>query len=381
MSAQEGSKVFVGDLPSDIREDELRYVFSTYGPVSEVSIMPPSTVHPGTTCAFVVYSMCEGAKTAIRALHRVYRFRSDQPAPVSVSMTRSADEPSSKLEAPTGSQPTNAVVGKPSEQTQEVVARSTPWKTARVSCPASCYKKPTPPQVPVEVKLFVGNLPSDVQEEEIRYVFGAYGAVGGVHLMPANKSKSGQACAFVLCQSKEGAQTATRALHGVYRFRADQPWGPISVTSARPVEEIATPCRGGGSGPKRRKWETTEPTMELDQSQQPWYQKNFSPAPASLLPEGVTIEPRGSFRIFVGDLPGDVLNETVHAVFSTYGDVKKAEVIKKSTSHSGQACAFVEYYELIAAQTAILMLHLKYEMKQGCGKISVRFASNRQRYH
>merc|ERR1719421_1300083 len=61
-------------------------------------------------------------------------------------------------------------------------------------------------------KLFLGGLPNDVQEQDIRTVFSQVGTVKEVHIM-SGRSQSGQACAFVVFPDSYSAQLAIRTLN------------------------------------------------------------------------------------------------------------------------------------------------------------------------
>jgi len=89
------------------------------------------------------------------------------------------------------------------------------------------------PAAPPSNKLFVGNLPNEIQEDALRYVFGTYGTVNNIHVM-AGKSKSGQSCAFVEMGSVEEAGTAIATLDQKYEIKPGD--GCILVKHATPKE-------------------------------------------------------------------------------------------------------------------------------------------------
>jgi len=62
-------------------------------------------------------------------------------------------------------------------------------------------------------------------------------------------------------------------------------------------------------------------------------------------------------------------------VFSHYGTVTNTHIMQ-GKSKSGQACAFVEYSTPLEAETAVLTLHEKYEIRPGDGVIIVKHANN-----
>merc|ERR1712129_683682 len=69
-----------------------------------------------------------------------------------------------------------------------------------------------------ETKLFVGNLPCDITEDALQYVFGTYGKVTHVHIM-TGKSRTGNACAFVEFGSAPDAETAILTLNDKYEIK------------------------------------------------------------------------------------------------------------------------------------------------------------------
>jgi len=97
---------------------------------------------------------------------------------------------------------------------------------------------------PSPCKLFVGNLPADVQAEELRAFFQEYGAIADVHLMSAARSRLGNACAFVVFVSGEQAQKAIQACHHKLKLRPDME--PLTVSVAR--QGRAAPLASGPSG-------------------------------------------------------------------------------------------------------------------------------------
>mmetsp|Transcript_47016 Transcript_47016/g.151049 ORF Transcript_47016/g.151049 Transcript_47016/m.151049 type:complete len:216 (+) Transcript_47016:132-779(+) len=85
--AEDPRKLFVGQLPNDITEDEVRTVFTTYGPVSDVHIMDGKP--PGTQkCGFVTYEAEQSAKTAVDLLNDTYKFRQHSEKAIRVSVAK-----------------------------------------------------------------------------------------------------------------------------------------------------------------------------------------------------------------------------------------------------------------------------------------------------
>merc|ERR1740117_875554 len=87
-------------------------------------------------------------------------------------------------------------------------------------------------------RLFIGNLPQDIDEGALSYVFGNYGKVDKVHIM-TGRSASGQACAFIEFGTAPEAETAIFTLHEKYEIRPGD--GAIIV-------KYANGGAGGGKG-------------------------------------------------------------------------------------------------------------------------------------
>jgi len=236
-------------------------------------------------------------------------------------------------------------------------------------------------------KLFVGSLPSDLTNEELNLVFGTYGTCTDVHMM-GGKSTSGQGCAFIVYESADAANNAIAALNGVYSFREDGS-PPITVSWARQgggggppggpgrgmstLNAVAPPSSlmgfGGGMGGAPI-GASTGGYVPLLNAAAGHVQGSVNPPPPPAQPQGMQ-----RTKLFVGNLPTDIQNEAIRMVFSHYGSVTNIHIMQ-GKSKSGQACAFVEYSTPVEAETAILTLNEKYEIRPGEGAIMVKYANS-----
>jgi len=248
-------------------------------------------------------------------------------------------------------------------------------------------------------KVFVGNLPPDLTEEELRMVFNTYGNTTDCHIM-AGKASSGQSCAFVVYDSADGASTAIATLNNVYSFRDDGS-PPIHVSWAKQSGGggggggggcgsrggsfghqtysggCAGGCAGGGAGGGAGgcgvgyggHHAVAPPSGGYGGkgSYGGSYAAAASPPPVQQFGGQRT-------KLFVGNLPADIQQEALRMVFSHYGTVTNVHIMA-GKSKSGQSCAFVEYASTVEAETAILTLHEKYEIRPGEGNIIVKYAS------
>eukprot|EP00434_Breviolum_minutum_P005529 symbB.v1.2.004876.t1/scaffold264.1/size247971/17 len=83
-------------------------------------------------------------------------------------------------------------------------------------------------------KLYVANLPEDIQESALEYVFGTYGTVEKVHVM-RGKAKNGCISGFVEFEKPDEATTAIMSLDNKYEIRAG--YGPLQVRLANATKK------------------------------------------------------------------------------------------------------------------------------------------------
>lgn len=93
------------------------------------------------------------------------------------------------------------------------------------------------------MKIYVGNLPYEVTEEELRQEFGTFGAVTSVNIVKDRYSGRSRGFGFVEMASVSEGQAAIAGLNG--KALKDQ---TLNVNAARPPSE----SRGGGSYGNRR---------------------------------------------------------------------------------------------------------------------------------
>ena len=91
-------------------------------------------------------------------------------------------------------------------------------------------------------KLYVGNLPFDTDEEQVRELFSTYGDVRQVDMINDRETGRFRGFCFVAMDNSE-ADTAINALNG-YSFGGR----PLKVNEAKPREERPSGSGGGGRG-------------------------------------------------------------------------------------------------------------------------------------
>ena len=93
-----------------------------------------------------------------------------------------------------------------------------------------------------KTEVLVAGVPETIGDDAVRQVMGTYGAVSTV--------RRDGGTTRVTMATREGAETATAALSGVYKFEEAQPT-PVVVTWCEPEPEPARGVRGGGGWRQR----------------------------------------------------------------------------------------------------------------------------------
>jgi RNA recognition motif-containing protein len=91
------------------------------------------------------------------------------------------------------------------------------------------------------MKMYVGNLPFDTNDQDLRTLFGEYGQVTDVHLPSDRETGRPRGFAFVTMDSKEAMEQAIKALDG-----QDFQGRNLRINEAQPRESFG----GGGGGPR-----------------------------------------------------------------------------------------------------------------------------------
>lgn len=89
-------------------------------------------------------------------------------------------------------------------------------------------------------KLYVGNLPYEVTEEELKSHFGEFGAVESVKIITDRETQRSKGFGFIEMDSEDGAQKAIEGLNGKELFGR-----PLKIDLAKPMEKRDN--RGGGN--------------------------------------------------------------------------------------------------------------------------------------
>ncbi|ELR21658.1 RNA recognition motif domain containing protein [Acanthamoeba castellanii str. Neff] len=150
-------------------------------------------------------------------------------------------------------------------------------------------------------KLFVGQVPKNVQEATIRSFFSPYGEIVHMNILRDRFTQISKGCGFVSYSTKEAADKAISALHSVVTIPPHT--APLQVRYA---------------------------DEELQQM--------------------------AEHKLFIGKLPTTVTEELLRQIFAPYGNIEKLNILKGPADVN---CGFVKYDNREEAEKAIRALNGK----------------------
>ncbi|CAK0797540.1 unnamed protein product [Prorocentrum cordatum] len=279
-------------------------------------------------------------------------------------------------------------------------------------------------------KLFIGNLPADVTQDELKTTFQQYGQLQDldVHIMAANRSRSGATCAFLVFSSAEEGQNCIEACNMKLKLRESRTlspsrrqwpgrearrrgYGQPMATVAQPQQVMVQPQTVVVQQPAAQPQvvyiaspaatvPAASPTSDAARAVQVLAALKSllaNPLAAHLtavaapivdaaeqqLVAGGHMAPSAAgaaqavaagAEVLVGNLPLDITSQTLQLVFNNYGRVLSATPLQPdaASAAAGRTSALVAYSTATEAQVAALTLHEKYEIRPGYGNITVQ---------
>jgi CUG-BP- and ETR3-like factor len=191
-----GYKIFIGQLPSDWVEINLRQVFSIFGNITNTFVMRDKQTGNSKGCGFVTFTNEQSALDAIEQMHEKYI----PPGGHRTLIVRMAA--------------INKAAAQAEKATQNAGAGEEPdWK------------------------LYIAHLDKSTTEDEVKQIFGQFGVVQELFLMFDKVTGEKKGNGFIKMANKAQALAAIAGLHEKYVDKSQQQ--PIQVRFAHSREDRA----------------------------------------------------------------------------------------------------------------------------------------------
>ncbi|KAF1869745.1 hypothetical protein Lal_00017321 [Lupinus albus] len=178
-SKEESVKLFVGQVPKNMTEDELLQMFKEFVLVQQINIIKDKVTRASRGCCFLICPSREEADKAVNAFHN----KKTLPGASSPLQVKYADGELERLEH----------------------------------------------------KLFIGMLPKIVSEVEVSALFSNYGTIKDIQILRGSQQTSKVGCAFLKYETKEQALTALEAINGKHKMEYSGP--SCGIQPQNPVGE------------------------------------------------------------------------------------------------------------------------------------------------
>ncbi|XP_063982649.1 CUGBP Elav-like family member 2 isoform X4 [Diachasmimorpha longicaudata] len=174
---------------------------------------------------------------------------------------------------------------------------------------------------PDTIKMFVGQVPHDMEENDLREMFEQFGRVHQINVLRNKYTGSHQGCCFVTFYTRKAALAAQNALHNIKTFNGMH----------RPIQ--------------------------------------MKPADSGH---------RNDRKLFVGMLSKKYTENDVRNMFDVYGAIEECSVLRDNSTGQSRGCAFVTFASKQYAINAIKALHHSRTMEGCSSPLVVKFADTQK---
>ncbi|XP_063403759.1 CUGBP Elav-like family member 2 isoform X15 [Mytilus trossulus] len=164
-------KMFVGQIPRSMDENEIRKMFEEFGPVFQLNVLRDKLTGQSKGCCFVTFYTRKAALDAQNALHNI-KTMAGMHHPIQM---KPADSEKRSGETNCGG-----------------------YQVSRI--------------ISYERKLFVGMISKKCSENDIRMIFSPFGSIEDCTVLRDQNGQS-RGCAFVTYVNRQSAQNAIKSLH------------------------------------------------------------------------------------------------------------------------------------------------------------------------
>ncbi|XP_053596063.1 CUGBP Elav-like family member 2 isoform X2 [Microplitis demolitor] len=174
---------------------------------------------------------------------------------------------------------------------------------------------------PDTIKMFVGQVPHDMEENDLRTMFEEFGRVHQINVLRNKYTGTHQGCCFVTFYTRRAALAAQNALHNIKTFNGMH----------RPIQ--------------------------------------MKPADSGH---------RNDRKLFVGMLSKKYSENDVRNMFDVYGAIEECSVLRDNSTGQSRGCAFVTFATKQHAINAIKALHHSRTMEGCSSPLVVKFADTQK---
>jgi len=174
------------------------------------------------------------------------------------------------------------------------------------------------------IKLFVGQIPKNLSEEDIFPTFVEYGPIKDLMIIRDKLTSQHRGCAFVTFWSSISATKAQEELHDKYHFP-----GARKAVQIKPASS------------------STEQTLAEQEN-----------------------------KLFIGMTSRNAEEDHLRELFTPFGEIREIYIIRNADG-TNKGCAFLKFTQREFALAAIEALHEKYQMEGATRPLIVKFADSR----
>ncbi|RHY56102.1 hypothetical protein DYB38_011344 [Aphanomyces astaci] len=308
---QDAVKLFVGQVPRTMDEDELRPILENFGPLYDIVIIRDKISGAHRGCAFVTYCTRDAAEAAIDTLHNQVTLPMS-PNPLQV-------------------RPAEGQAGASQEH-----------------------------------KLFIGMIPKHADEADIRGVFDVHGEIEEIYILRHPGTGQSKGCAFLKFKDRHAASAAIDTINGAITM--DRGTAPLVVKFADSRRQRIQRARNQAATSAAAYWQMPPgaaiPFPQLQQIQQQYMQQMQAFGAQAVALDGARasaqVEGPVGANLFIYHLPHDLTDADLATAFAPFGTVISAKVyMDKNTGESKGfgTSRFVSYDSAQAADAAIASMN------------------------
>lgn len=207
--------------------------------------------------------------------------------------------------------------------------------------------------------LYIGNLAWSIDDAILRDTFDAHGEIVKAEVARERRSERSQGWGVVEFTSADSAAAATEALHGAELFERQ-----IVVEVRRGAKKAKKPRK---KKPRAKRTEDGEGEGEGDEAVPRRQMRREKKAPAEFM---TTVVDNAACHLFVGNLAWDAVDGDLFDLFSQYGTVTSAVIVRDPRSERSRGYGTVQMGGEAECQAAIDGLNLTSYMERD---LTVRF--------